>query len=88
MSMSSFKVPATSVPPMYEIASIDVTADQLRGLCRNEHLKKIIEPLADQWTIGDKEREKNIRIGTVDVFIDDEGNLHLDFQTRFSVTRA
>jgi hypothetical protein len=46
--------------------------------------------LLDHWWYDDsdkdrsEERRKNIRIGSVHVFLDDEGSLHLDFNTRFS----
>lgn len=87
MDIKEVKVSGNNVPPQYEIASIDITAEQLRGLSKNKHLKPIIDALIDGWTMGLEDREKNIRIGTVDVYITDEGNLHLDFATRFTVKR-
>lgn len=36
----------------------------------------------------DKDRWENIRIGTCDVYLDDEDVLHLDFSTRFSLKNA
>ena len=85
--MDNIKISNLIVPPQYEIATIDITAEQLRDLSKNEHLKPIIDELADGWTMGMEDREKNMRIGSVDVFIDDESHLHLDFTTRFTVKR-
>lgn len=72
------------VPTQFEIESVDVTAEQLRDFTKHPILKEIVETLSEGWTMGKEDRDKNTRIGSVDIYTDDDGHLHLDFVTRFS----
>ncbi len=66
---------------------IDVTAKELENYSKNEYLKIILDALKENWCMGIKDREENVRIGTVKIFIDDEGFLHLDFKNRFKINK-
>lgn len=72
------------VPGQFEINRVDVTAEELRDFTKHPVLKEIVEALSLGWTMGDKHRDKNVRIGSVDIYTDDDGHLHLDFVTRFT----
>jgi len=68
-------------------SGIDVTANELENYSKNEYLKTIINTLKESWCMGVQDREENVRIGTVKMFTDDDGFLHLDFTTRFKCTK-
>lgn len=66
---------------------IDVTYENLQSLKDVQALQPALEFLKDFWCGSNKERESNVRLGTIDVFIDEQGNLHLDFISRFSLEK-
>lgn len=56
-------------------------------------LDQLFSHLTNRWYIKndgeiDKERWAHTRIGTCNVYLDDEGMLHLDFMTKFSLKDA
>jgi hypothetical protein len=77
---------------MKKIFSFDVTLNDLESLKNNEFIKVevLMEFLHTFWFKGagdsDPDYLSKVRIGTMDVFLDDNNNLHLDFVTRFSLT--
>jgi hypothetical protein len=77
---------------MKNLFRFDVTLQELLhlgDLAKNFSRLRVLFSLLDHWwyDLSDKkrseERRKNIRIGSVNVFLDDDGGLHLDFITRF-----
>jgi hypothetical protein len=74
---------------MKKLFSFDVTLRELMylGSKKTPQLGLIFEFLKQFWYVIegrlDMERWDNIRIGSVDVFLDQDGHLHLDFMTRF-----
>ena len=73
----------TILPDWRNIASIDVTTEELKSFSKNEFLRDIIEPLEEAWVGDNSERESNVHIGSVYVYLDQEDHLHIDFVTRF-----
>lgn len=77
------------------IFAFDVTLKDLMNLGDRAKevwkLQAIMEFLKRFWykpsgdAIRDSHRWNDIRVGSVDVFLDDDKNLHLDFVTRFSL---
>jgi hypothetical protein len=80
-----------------QLFSFDVTLKDLMNLGRRAKevpkLGAIFSLLKIFWyKLDDKERAKErwgrIRVGSVDLFIDDEDHLHMDFVTRFHFGNA
>jgi hypothetical protein len=78
---------------MKQLFSFDVRLQDLMNLEKYsqkvDKLSLIFDLLKGFWyTLKDKtaeqERWNNIRIGSVDVYLDETNSLHLDFTTRFS----
>jgi len=69
------------------IADIDVTFADLKSLAAKDSLFPIIEFLKAFWVGDNKERETNCRIGTMYVYFNEDGNIHMDFGTRFALPK-
>ena len=65
------------VPEQFEISTLDITSEQLSDLNKEPTLKDIIEFIS-------KSANPDEKIGTIDIYTDDDGKLHLDFATNFS----
>lgn len=78
---------------MNKIFTFDVTLKDLMNLGERARevskLDLIFRFLNAFWYVQDKkgeeERWNSTRVGSVDVFMDEDKNLHLDFATRFSL---
>lgn len=66
-------------------ASIDVTYNELKDLGNHPSLKNLFQDLYRYWVNPHPERADNVRIGTVDVYLNEDGNLKIEFTTRFSL---
>ena len=69
------------VPEQFEIKTVDINSEQLENLTREPVLKDIIAFLV-------KDRGPEEKIGSVDIYTDDDGKLHLDFATSFSCEKS
>lgn len=65
--------------------SIDVTFNQLKNLGSVEHLQLLFDGLYHHWVGEYKEREDNVRIGSLDVYKNEDGNIVMEFITRFAI---
>ena len=63
--------------------SVDVTYNELIELQKVKALKPILDSLKQYWVGEMEHRAEDTRIGSIDVFQDNEGHIHLDFVTRF-----
>ena len=74
---------------MKKLFSFDVCLKHLEGLRGNKSskVKMVMDILKYFWFEGqggsDPEYWDRVRVGAVDVYLDDENHLHLDFVTRF-----
>ena len=82
---------------MKNIFRFDVTLNDLMNLGRRakdvKELEVVFTALHTFWyNLEDKkkqeERENRIRVGSVEVYLDDEYHLHIDFITRFNLQHA
>lgn len=64
------------------IADIDVTFADIKSLGEKHSLYPIIEFLRASWVGDNKERETNCRIGTMYVYFDKDGAMHMNFISR------
>lgn len=76
---------------MKKLFSFDVTLEELSNLLSHKYAKAqlVLEFLKNFWYVdqggSDKSYLNKVRVGSIDVFIDNDGHLHLDFITRFSL---
>jgi len=73
------------------LASVDLTLNELRTLGKVKPLHKIFEFLDLYWYSVkgkiDENRTKSVRLGTLEVGTNDDGNLIFKFTTRFSLVK-
>lgn len=64
---------------------IDVTYNQLVSLkeANSKSIETLLHLLREFWC-NNPERQDEVRIGTINVYLDKDDALHLDFSTRFS----
>jgi large subunit ribosomal protein L7/L12 len=68
------------------LADVDVSYNDLAGLCGAKGKLACIMTFLKAFWVGDaKGRSSNVRIGSVRSYFDEDGHLHLDFETRFTV---
>ncbi|KKN37371.1 hypothetical protein LCGC14_0764360 [marine sediment metagenome] len=63
--------------------TVDILPTELESLKKSMLLGQMIEQMIQSWTLGIKEREEQIRIGSIKVYRDSNRRLHLDFMARF-----
>lgn len=63
--------------------SVDVSLYELLHLSERKALADVFGFLRQYWVGKHRDRMKSIRIGTVYVYLDVGGQMHLDFVTRF-----
>jgi len=74
---------------MQKLFSFDVTLKELESLRGNkaDKVQLIMDFLKSFWMKGnggnDPEYWDRVRVGSVDVYLDEQDHLHLDFVTRF-----
>ncbi len=81
------RLPAEPKGKRVPIADVDVTFADIKDLAAKDSLFPIIEFLRAFWVGDDKKRETNCRIGTMYVYFNEDGNIHMDFVTRFALPR-
>ncbi len=67
------------------IASCDVTYSELRSLGEKEGMQRILAFLFAEWVGQNLERMDSVRIGSIDIEVDEDGFLHLDFIYRSKI---
>ena len=81
------RLPAEPKGKRVPIADIDVTFADLKDPSAKASLFPIIEFLRAFWVGDNKDRETNCRIGTMYVYFDEDGAMHMDFATRFTLPK-
>lgn len=77
-----------------KLFSFDVTLEMLDGLRDNkfEKVQFIMDFLKEFWFVrmggSDPEYWNKVRVGSVDVYLDDSNQIHLDFTTRFHLNNS
>ena len=72
-------MPRPGIPRNTQILSARVTFNELTHLDQSPTLRPILGAMDAHLVGGDHERARSEGIGTVHVFVDDDGHLHLDF---------
>ena len=71
-----------------KIASSDVTFDELCSLIEKEgSVSKFLAFLMGEL-VKDVDRMDSVSVGSIDIEVDEDGFLHLDFINRFKVRQA
>jgi len=84
---AKYRLPAGAPEGCIPIADIDVTFADLKDPAAKDSLFPIIEFLRAFWVGDDKQRETNCRIGTMFVYFNKDGNIHMDFVSRFALPK-
>lgn len=74
--------------PTQVLAEIDVTCNQLENPETNASLATCLRVLREKWVGEFPDRAHDCRVGTVHVFVDEDGHFHLDFRSRFIVNQS
>ncbi len=67
------------------IANCDVTYSELRSLGEKEGMQRVLAFLFAEWVGYDFDRTDSVSAGTINIEVDEDGFLHLDFINRFKV---
>lgn len=68
-----------------ELWTFDVTLHELKNPQEHWATEPVFEFLKQHWIEPHPERERDMQVGTVYVFVDEEGHLHMDFCSRFTL---